>query len=65
MRRSRLRRLYLKKKPDTSRIAYIKQCNYCRKSHYGNLDEINIADNKQFWRAVKPVLSDKVLSPEK
>ena len=29
MKRSRLRNIYLKSKTDTSRIAYIKQRNYC------------------------------------
>ena len=26
---------------------------------------MDVADNKQFWRTVKPLLSDKVKSPEK
>ena len=46
VKRSRLKKLYLKNKTDTSRIAYIKQRNYCvfllkktKKDHYANLDE--------------------------
>ena len=37
-------------------------CNYLRKAkdHYANLDEKYVADNKHFWRTVKPLLSDKV-----
>ena len=30
-----------------------------------NLNEKNLADNKQFWRIVKPLLSDKFKSSEK
>ena len=36
-----------------------------KKDHYANLNEKDVADNKQFWRIVKPVLSDKVKSSEK
>ena len=52
MKRSKLRNLYLKKKTDTSRIAYIKQRTYCvsllRKTkinHYANLNDTDVADN--------------------
>ena len=72
MKRSRLRNLYLKDKTETSRIAYIKQRNFCVsllqktiKDHYANLDEKDVADNKQFWKTVKPLLSNKVKSSEK
>ena len=72
MKRSSLRNIFVKNKTDTNRIVYIKQRNYCVsllrkniKDHYANLNEGNVADNKQFWRAVKPLLSDKVKSSEK
>ena len=46
--------------------AYKKQKNYCsrlykkeRRRYYTNLDVKNIMDNKKFWRAIKPFLSDK------
>ena len=72
MKRSRLRNLFLKKKTDTSRIAYIKQRNYCvsllrkiQRDHYANLNEKNITDNKQFWTTVKPLLSDRIKSSDK
>ena len=62
----------MKNKADTNRIAYIKQRNYCasllpetKKDHNTNLNEKDVADNKQFWRTVKPFLSDKVKSSEK
>ena len=63
MKKSRLRNIYVKNKTDTNRIAYIKQRNYCvsllwktEKDHYANLNEKDVADNKQFWRTVKPLL---------
>ena len=62
----------MKNKADTNRIAYIKQRNYCasllrktKKDNYANLTEQDVADNKQFWRTVKSLLSDKVKSSEK
>ena len=60
VKRSRLRNLNLKNKTDTRRIAYIKQRDYCvsvlrktKKDHYANLNEKDVADNKQLWRTVK------------
>ena len=32
---------------------------------YANLNEKDLTDNKQFWRTVKPLLSDKIKSSEK
>ena len=62
----------MKNKTDTNRIAYIKQCNYCvsllgktKKDHYASLNKKDVADNKQFWRAVELLLSGKVKSSEK
>ena len=36
-----------------------------KKDHYANLDKKDVADNKQFWRIIKPLLSDKVKSYDK
>ena len=36
-----------------------------KKNHYANLNQKDITDNKQFWRTVKPLLSDKSKSNEK
>ena len=74
MKISRLRNLYLKKKTDTSRIAYIKQRSHClsllwktKEDHYADLNDKDVADNKQlqFWRTVKPQLSDKIKQSDK
>ena len=52
--RRRLRKIFVKNKTDTNRIAYIKQRNYCvsllrktKNDHYGNLIEKDVADNKK------------------
>lgn len=62
MKRTRLKNLYLNNKTDTSRTAYIKQCD--QKDHCASLDEKG-AVGKQFWRTVKQLLSDKVKQSEK
>ena len=36
-----------------------------KKDYYANLNKKDIADNKQFWRKVKPLLSYKTKSSEK
>ena len=72
MKRTRLRNPYLKKKTVGNKIAYKMQRSYCvsllqktKRNYYVNLNEKNVADNKQFWRTNKPVLSGKVKSAEK
>ena len=74
MNRSRLRNRYLKLRTSVSKIAYTKQrkrnytVNLLRKKKkicYNNLDFNNITDNKQFWRNVKPLLSDKISESSK
>ena len=70
--RTYLRNRYLKKRSNQNKKLYTKQRNYCvsllrktKKNHYANLKQKDIADNKQFWRTVKPLLSDKPKSNEK
>ena len=70
--RTYLRNRFLKKRSDQNKKLYTKQRNYCvsllrktKKNHYVNLNQKDIADNKQFWRTVKPLLSDKSKSNEK
>ena len=72
MNRSRLQNRYLKLHTSESKIAYTKQRNYTvnllrkgKKIYYNNLDLNNITDNKQFWRNVKPLLSDKISESSK
>ena len=72
MKRTRLRNCYLKKRSEQNRLSYVKQRNYCvsllrktKKDYYANLNVKDIVDNKQFWRTVKPLFSDKTKSNEK
>ena len=51
-----------------NRLAYKKQRNYCvslmrqnKKQYYGSLNVNHITDNKNFWSAVKPNFSNKIL----
>ena len=72
MKRSRLRNIYLKNRSYNNKREYNKQRNYCvsllrkiKTNYYANLNEKDLTDNKQFWRTVKPLLSDKIKSSEK
>ena len=72
MKRTRLRNYYPKKRSEQNRLSYVKQRNYCvsllrknKKDCYANLNVKDIVDNKQFWRTVKPLFSDKTKSNEK
>ena len=67
-----LRNRYLRKKSYQNKWLYTKQRNFCvsllrktKKKHYANLNQKDIADNKQFWRTVELLLSDKSQSNEK
>ena len=57
---------------EESRLLYTQQRNKCvflsRKTkinYYGNLNEKYITDNKNFWKTVKPLLSDKSINSDK
>ena len=72
MKRTRLRKCYLKNRSEQNRLSYVKQRNYCvsllrktKKDYYANLNVKDIVDNKQFWRTVKLLFSDKTMSNEK
>ena len=72
MKRTWLRKCYLKNRSEQNRLSYVKQRNYCvsllrntKKDYYANLNVKDIVDNKQFWRTVKPLISDKAKSNEK
>ena len=72
MKRTRLRNCYSKNRSEQNRLSYVYQCNYCvsllrktKKEYYANLNVKDIVNNKQFWRAVKPLFSDKTKSNEK
>ena len=68
MARTRLRNRFLKEPTQMNTLAYKKQRNYCvslmrqnKKQYYGSLNVNHITDNKNFWSAVKPNFSNKIL----
>ena len=72
MKRSHLRNIYLTNRSDNNRREYNKQRNYCvsllrktKTNYYANLNGKDLTDNKQFWRTVKPLLSNKIKSSAK
>ena len=55
MKRSRLQNRFLKNRSEVNRISFIKQRNYCvnlkaKKQYYVNLNEKDVADNKNFLK---------------
>ena len=63
MTRSRLRNKFIKNSTSEN---YTKYRNYCtglftkvKKAHYKTLDVKLIMDNREFWKAVKPLFSEK------
>ena len=72
MKKSRLCNRFLKDKSLENRMLYRQQRNYCisllwkiKIRYYANLNEKKILDNKQLWKAVKPLFSDKSISGNK
>ena len=66
MKRSELESKYFKKSTENNKLMYRKQRNFGRKlykkerwKYYNNLELNDIADNKKFWKTVKPFLSNK------
>ena len=69
MTRSRLRNKLRKEKTEANRLAYTKQRNICtnllkkaKTSYFEKLKPSSICDNKNFWKAVKPLFSEKAVS---
>ena len=70
--RTRLRNIFLKNRSEENKINYNKQRNLCvtllrksKREYYQNLSVENVCDNKNFWKVVKPLLSNKIMSSEK
>ena len=70
--RTRLRKIFLKNRGEENKINYNKQRNLCstllrksKRAYYQNLSLENICDNKIFWKIVKPLLSNKIMSSKK
>ena len=65
--RSKLSNKFLKDKNEQSRNDYRKQRNLCaalvrraKQQYFSSLDLSLIADNRKFWKTVKPLFSDKI-----
>ena len=65
MKRSQLRKFFLKKKTLENHVAYNKQRNYCvsllrkeKRNYFKNIDTSKVSDNKMFWKTVKPMFSN-------
>ena len=66
MHRSKLKNLYNKNPTELNKINFKRQRNYCvgllareKKKYYNNLDLKILQDNKQFWKNIKPLFSNK------
>ena len=71
MKRSRLRNRYRKMKTTENEMKYKKQRNLCanllkraKSSYFEKLKPSSICDNKTFWKTVKPLFSEKILSSD-
>ena len=72
MTRTSLRNSFLKNRSNRNRDLFRKERNLClslirksKKDYSSNLNEKQIADNKRFWKTVKPFLSNKVQYSER
>ena len=65
MRRSKLEKIYFKKRTNESLRAYKKQKKYYkfykkeRKKFLDNLNTSVVSDNKTFWKVIKPFFTNK------
>ena len=72
MTRTRLLNNFEQDRTISSHVAYEKQRNICvkllrktKKDFFNNLDVKFVTDNKQFWKTVKPCLTDKTLKSKR
>ena len=72
MQRSKLRNKLNRFRTAEANIAYKKQRNICtsllrktKRSYFEKLDPSAISDNKKFWKSIKPLFSDKVVTTSK
>ena len=68
--RTRLRNIFLKNGSQKDKINYNRQKNLCvaflrksKREYYESVE--NVCDNKNFWKVVKPLLSNEIRSSEK
>ena len=71
--RTKLTNIFLKRKiEENKKKSYSMQRNYCvsllqkiKGDYYNNLNEKNICDNTKFWKVLKPLSSNRIVSNEK
>ena len=71
--RTKLTNIFLKRKiEENKKKSYNMQRNYCvsllqkiKGDYYNNLNEKNICDNAIFWKVLKPLSSNRIVSNEK
>ena len=71
--RTKLTNIFLKRKiEENKKKSYNMQRNYCvsllqkiKGDYYNNLNEKNICDNTKFWKVLKPLSSNRIVSNEK
>ena len=66
MKRSHLKKKYLKNRSNENWKIYTKQRNFCtnllkktKRRFFSKLKIKNVCDNKKFWKTIKPYFSDK------
>ena len=71
MNRRRLTNSFLRTRSN-DKTAYNKQRNYCvslirktKQKYYNSLDHRKVADNRSFWKYIKPLFSDKSTNSNK
>ena len=71
MKRSRLRNTCNRDKLESSKLAYKKQHNACtslfrkaNRDYYSNFNPSYVKNTENFWKTIKPLFSDNVLSDE-
>ena len=72
MKRSELATKYRSNPTEENNKAFKKQKNFCnrlykkeRKKYYENLDIKKLTDNKEFWKTIKPLFSNRTKSTQK
>ena len=65
--RTRLRNIFLKSRGEENktRNLCVTLLRKSKREYYQNLSVENVCDNKKFWKVVKPLLSNKIMSSEK
>ena len=66
VKQTRLCNRFLKNRTHVNKTTNLKQRNYqvsilrkIKRNYYGDINEKDIVDNKQFWKTIKPLFSNK------